>query len=107
MLQRHVGFIVVGAKRLSFDFLNIKLTLIDFKLIKLIKAATYHGPTELAGFHYFPESKKQQECNQFPLLFSVAATNSAARAREGKCETETGNKNTTYMMTINMIYDYF
>lgn len=70
-------------------FLNIKLTLIDFKLIKLIKAATYHGPTELAGFHYFPESKKQQECNQFPLLFSVAATNSAARVREGKCEAET------------------
>lgn len=81
--------------------------MIDFKLIKLIKAATYHGPTELAGFHYFPESKKQQECNQFPLLFSVAATNSAARAREGKCEAETGKKNTTHVMMINMIYDYF
>lgn len=66
--------------------------MIDFKPIKLIKAATYHGPTELAGFHYFPESKKQQECNQFPLLFSVAATNSAARVREGKCEAETEKK---------------
>lgn len=91
-----------------FWFLNIKLTLIDFKLIKLIKAATYLSPTELAGFRYFPESKKQQECNQFHLLFSVAATNSAARAREDKCETETEKKYRTYMMImINMINDYF